>query len=153
MIRLGEGRAGRAVTRFTGTTSFILCLALGFAGAARADESDAACDAPQTQVDMTLCAVQDWRAADAELNAAYADARTALREVDAGLPVTDRGAEAALVDAQRAWITMRDKGCAAEGYLVRGGSMEPMLVAGCMARVTRARTTDLTILATPMEGP
>jgi urease subunit alpha len=51
-----------------------------------------------------------------------------------------KGAEKALVTAQRAWIAYRDAECEARGFQARGGTMEPMLVAGCIADVTDART-------------
>ena len=48
-----------------------------------------------------------------------------------------------LRDAQRAWIPFRDKACAAESNLARGGTMQSMLVSSCMERLTRQRTEDL----------
>lgn len=122
-------------------------LGLGLAGAAFAEQAAPDCAAPVTQSEMTFCAVADWRAADGDLNAAYVRAVAAMRAVDAGLDPAARGAESALRAAQRAWIVVRDRGCEAEGFVARGGSMEPMLVAACMAALTRARTADLTLLA------
>jgi uncharacterized protein YecT (DUF1311 family) len=116
----------------------ILCLLAGPAAAQPRDCSTAA-----TQLDASTCARENWEAADADLNAAYAAARDRMRQVDAGLPEADRGAETALRDAQRAWIPFRDQACAAEGFLYRGGSIEPMIVALCLERLTRARTADL----------
>jgi len=96
---------------------------------------------------LTFCAEQDWMAADADLNAAYAAAQAAMKAVDANLPVSLRGASVALRDAQRAWIPFRDAACAAEGYQMRGGSAEPMVIYGCRARVTQTRAADLWTLA------
>jgi len=107
------------------------------------------CDAALSQADMTHCAVQDFQSADADLNAAYKTARDGMRRIDAGLPASERGAEMALRDAQRAWISFRDQACKAEGYLMHGGSAEPMVVYGCMARLTQQRATDLAALGEP----
>lgn len=95
------------------------------------------------QMEMTFCAERDWQAADADLNRAYAAARGLMRQIDANLPRDQRGAEENLKEAQRAWITFRDKACAAEGYLMHGGSAEPMVIYGCMAHLTQQRAADL----------
>ncbi len=104
------------------------------------------CTAPQTQTDMTQCAVLDWQAADADLNVAYGKAVQAMQALDRDLPAGEAGAEAALRAAQRAWIAFRDAACTAEGFTMRGGTAEPMVVAICKARLTAARTQDLLIL-------
>jgi uncharacterized protein YecT (DUF1311 family) len=52
----------------------------------------------------------------------------------------------ALREAQRAWITFRDKACEAEGFAMRGGSAEPLLVYGCMRQLTEERTGHLTVM-------
>lgn len=104
------------------------------------------CTNPMTQIEMTYCAEQDWMTADKDLNAAYREARDAMRELDAAVP-GERGAEGHLLEAQRAWITLRDAHCAAEGWKMHGGSAEPMLIYGCRARMTRARTVELRDLA------
>jgi len=107
------------------------------------------CDDPASlpQQGMNFCAHRDWQAADAELNRVYRLARTAMRALDADLPPDLQGAEAALRDAQRAWIVFRDKACEAEGYLFRGGTMEPFIVSSCMAGLTRQRIQGLQTLS------
>jgi uncharacterized protein YecT (DUF1311 family) len=96
-----------------------------------------------SQSDMNLCAHDDWQAQDAALNDAYAKAVLMLEEWDANLPQAERGAVQALKEGQRAWITFRDKACEAEGYAMRGGSAEGLLVYGCMARLTEDRAGQL----------
>jgi uncharacterized protein YecT (DUF1311 family) len=123
---------------------FVLTLAL-CGGPVAAQEVD--CTAAVAQVEMTFCAEQDWLAADAALNVAYAAAMAAMREIDADLPAERRGAETSLRAAQRAWITVRDFHCAAEGFRMHGGSAEPMVIYGCRARLTHERTADLALLA------
>lgn len=115
------------------------------AGAGQAQEVD--CANAMAQVELTYCAEQDWLAADAALNAAYKQARQAQQTIDAGLPAAEQGAEAQLRDAQRSWVAFRDAACAAEGYQMHGGSAEPMVIYGCRARLTEARTADLLLLS------
>ena len=107
---------------------------------------DVDCDNPQTQSEMTQCAEWDWSAADEELNDVYSEAMAAMQETDANLSAAERGAEEALRAGQRAWVAFRDNACLAEAYAFTGGSMQPMVQMGCMARLTRARVGDLYIL-------
>lgn len=104
------------------------------------------CDNAQTQQDMNQCAQIEWQAADEELNGAYAEAMAALKALDADLAKADRGAEEALRAAQRAWIAFRDNACLAESYAMFGGSAQPLLYNGCMARLTWARAGDLWLI-------
>ena len=118
------------------TLSFVF-----LASAASAQEID--CANAVTQSDMNQCAYADWEAADADLNTAYQAAMELLQGWDADLPEDEQGGAAALKDAQRAWITFRDKACEAEGYAMKGGSAEPLLVYGCMRQLTEDRTGQL----------
>jgi uncharacterized protein YecT (DUF1311 family) len=119
------------------------------AAATGAPAQEVNCAAPVTQLDMNLCAERAWKLADEDLNLAYGMARSLMRQTDAALPAVDRGAEAALRDAQRAWITFRDAACKAEGYVWFGGSIRPQVVSMCLERMTRARTEELRALAEP----
>ena len=125
-------------------TLFTLCL-LALPLSVRAQEVD--CANAQVQIEMTFCAEKDFNTADEDLNAAYQAAVATLKEIDAAQEEGQRNAVSYLKDAQRAWIKFRDANCAAEGYLMHGGSAEPMVVYGCMARVTWARSNDLWTLA------
>ena len=116
----------------------LACLSLP----ATAQEED--CANAVTQMDMNQCAYDDWEAADAELNDAYGQAMVLLQGWDADLPKDEQGGAQALKEAQRAWITFRDKACEAEGYAMKGGSAEPLLVYGCMRQLTEDRTSQLT---------
>lgn len=101
------------------------------------------CKSPQTQLAMNICAQRDFEAADATLNTEYAKARDYMKSIDGDLPAQEMGAAKALLEAQRAWITFRDLACAAEGFVVKGGTMEPMVISECKARLTRHRIDDL----------
>lgn len=118
-----------------------LALLALLAGPAAAQEVD--CDNAQVQVEMNFCAEQAWLAADAEMNAAWDRAKQAAQIMDADLPEQQRGIWQALLEGQRAWITYRDKTCEAEGGPMRGGSAEPLLIYGCMERLSWERAEGL----------
>jgi uncharacterized protein YecT (DUF1311 family) len=118
----------------------LLLLALP-AGAQEVD-----CTNAMAQQEMNFCAEQDYLEADAALNDAYKQARAAMKALDADLPAGDQGAEAALLAAQRAWLPYRDAACASEGWMMHGGSAEPLVIYGCLATLTRQRTQDLLYL-------
>lgn len=104
------------------------------------------CDNAQSQMEMNICADRDYRQADDALNAAYKKALAAARETDEGVKDMGEqyvGAVDALKRAQRAWIGYRDGQCELAGFEARGGSMEPMLVSGCLADLTGKRTAEL----------
>lgn len=121
----------------------LMAAGLMIPGAGMAEEIIVDCDNPTFQIEMTYCAEQDWLAADAELNAAWARAMAAMRQLDENLASEQRGAVGHLRQGQRAWITFRDETCAAEGFVMRGGSGEPMLIYACRARLTAQRVVEL----------
>lgn len=86
-----------------------------------------------TQMEMTQCAGQDAAFWDRLLNAAY-------QQVIATL---DAEREESLRAAQRAWITYRDLTCDMETARYAGGSIAPMIMQECMARLTERRARDL----------
>ncbi len=104
------------------------------------------CQKAVRQMDLNICADQEYQAADAGLNKTYREAIVAMRETDRELGDIDAayvGAVEALKKAQRSWIGYRDGQCELAGFEARGGSMEPMLVSGCLAELTRKRTAEL----------
>lgn len=100
------------------------------------------CEIALTQLDMNQCAYLNFEKADAELNAVWKSARAEAERMDAGQP-DKKGASEALLAAQRGWLEYRDGACDLAGWKARGGSMEPMLVSGCLAEQTRKRTKEL----------
>lgn len=124
------------------------CLLAG-AGSACAFGPKLDCNNAETQAEMNQCAADDLATADKALNAQWKLTRNAMVEKDANQDATDKGAEKALLKAQRAWLDYRDGQCEAEGFSVRGGSMEPMVVASCKARLTELRTKELKSLVEP----
>jgi uncharacterized protein YecT (DUF1311 family) len=117
--------------------AILICLAAPLAA------QDIDCSATMVQFELNQCAYADWQAADAALNTAWQAALAVAKGWDAGLPAKDQGAATALRDGQRAWITFRDLTCEAEGFAMRGGSAEPLVVFGCMRALTLDRTRQL----------
>jgi uncharacterized protein YecT (DUF1311 family) len=88
--------------------------------------ASAACPG-ETQMEMNACAGLAYEQADKLLNQVY-------RKLD-------RTAE--LVAAQRAWITFRDAECTYQASAYEGGSMQPMVYAGCLQSLTEDRIEQL----------
>ena len=104
------------------------------------------CDDPQAQQEMNWCAAQEFHRADSALNAQWKLTTAEMKQRDQrdGKQTDGRpGHFAVLLAGQRAWLKYRDAQCDLEGYLFRGGSMEPLLVATCRTELTEARTKQL----------
>ncbi|WP_447762453.1 lysozyme inhibitor LprI family protein [Sphingopyxis panaciterrae] len=104
------------------------------------------CDNAMAQPDLNACAYQEYERADAALNAQWKITAAKLKEQDKGFDRTyDKrpGFFDTELAAQRAWLTYRDQHCASEGYSMRGGSAESMVISGCLAQLTAARTKEL----------
>ncbi|MFK5997818.1 MAG: lysozyme inhibitor LprI family protein [Rhodobacterales bacterium] len=102
------------------------------------------CDEPETQTEISICAYQSYKAADSDLNADYKRAMAYLKQAD--LDYLPEGAVPGVIvlrDAQRAWITYRDKNCAVKILAYRGGSIVPLVWANCLEEMTRARSEEL----------
>jgi len=119
-----------------------LALLVSSAGSVAA-QGDIDCANALAQSDMNICAERDFEAADKELNAIWKKAREAAQAEDAQQPEDLKGADAALVAGQRGWLAYRDGQCKLAGFEARGGSLEPMLISGCMADLTRRRIEEL----------
>ena len=107
---------------------------------ARADDAPN-CKDPQDQSSMTQCAGLDFEKADKELNALWPKLKS-----DAEVSDKDTGKHEyadALLASQRDWIAFRDAECTWQGFEAHGGSLEPMLVNVCSARLTRERIKQL----------
>lgn len=102
------------------------------------------CNEPVTQVEMNACAWQAYQMADGDLNADYKRAMAHLQKADeAYLPLGAVLGTIMLRDAQRAWITFRDKNCEVETLAYRGGSIVPLIHTTCLEGMTRARSEQL----------
>ena len=106
------------------------------------------CEDPQVQQEMNWCAARDFEMADERLNAQWEETAAVMKARDADWATLgsadDRpGFFDSLLEAQRGWLRYRDAHCRVDGYTARGGTLEPMLVATCKARLTRMRTEEL----------
>jgi uncharacterized protein YecT (DUF1311 family) len=103
--------------------------------AAEQDDADREdpCPGSNTQHELNQCAARARDKADAELNKVY-------RELLKDTGTTER---AKLRAAQLAWIKFRDTQCDYESVGNKGGSIYPMVVSFCLARVTNARVKQL----------
>ena len=90
------------------------------------------CPRALTQRDIDRCAAEQFKKADTELNRVY-------NRISARISPSDR---AALVEAQRAWLSYRDSNCKAERQL-HGGSIAPTVEAFCLQDITEARSKEL----------
>jgi uncharacterized protein YecT (DUF1311 family) len=101
------------------------------------------CANAMTQAVMDQCARTDFEEADKELNVIWMAARDRARKLDKQHDAEMKGAEAALLAAQRGWIAYRDGHCELGGWEAHGGSMEAQLVWDCKAELTQERTKQL----------
>lgn len=109
------------------------------AGTSFASAADKCADA-KDQTTMNICADDAFKEADRALNAQYAVTRKAVLAYD---PEGDK----LLIAAQRAWVAFRDAHCVATSFAFKGGTMEPMMRASCLAETTEARTAQLKKMA------
>ena len=109
------------------------------------------CDWARTQQELNECSGEQYRKADARLNALYSklmgllekDLAEAQRKNDADQKNHDETAIQKLKAAERAWIQYRDLHCDAARHQFAGGSMGPMVWADCMAETTEHRVVEL----------
>jgi uncharacterized protein YecT (DUF1311 family) len=110
--------------------SILLCAWLGLAVPASAE------DCPdQSQNGLNRCAEDAYKKADEALNAAYKQAMQRLKD--------DQDTAKLLIAAQKSWIAFRDAECTFANAANAGGSIYPMVYAGCLSRLTKARTAAL----------
>jgi uncharacterized protein YecT (DUF1311 family) len=96
-----------------------------------------------SQSELNMCAYNDFEKADSALNKLWPKIKSFATDGDGVLEGTLKGYVKALLASQRAWISYRDGQCELYGFQSRGGSMEPMLVSGCKARMTNERIKEL----------
>jgi uncharacterized protein YecT (DUF1311 family) len=114
--------------------------------AALVDDPPWNCKDPGPQQEMNYCSHQDYLKADAAMNAQWKITAAAVKQQDESWNSSwdDRpGFFDTLLEAQRAWLKYRDTHCASEGYIFRGGSMEPFMVSTCKSALTEERTGQL----------
>lgn len=100
--------------------------------AQHANLASAPCQNAGSMVDTSNCLQAAFQHADMDLNDTY-------RQI---MAVLDREEKVNLRDAQRAWITYRDKACEAEATPYRG-SGRGIAEQACLEAITRQRTQFL----------
>jgi uncharacterized protein YecT (DUF1311 family) len=91
------------------------------------------CKNPSDQATMTICADQDYKAADKKLNETYR----------ALLAAVTKPGQSKLQNAERAWVAYRDAQCDFDTMDHRDGSIYPMIHASCLSTLTQAQTEHL----------
>lgn len=100
--------------------------------------------AAQTQAQMNASAAADLRRADAALNAQWKITYASMKREDAQNAPGPKFAYAAnTLASQRAWLRFRDAQCLIESGEAAGGSLQPLVRAQCLTRLTQERTAQL----------
>lgn len=86
-------------------------------------------DCARTQLSMNICTFRNFVELDLELNAALESKRESVAPE----------CRAKIDRAHAAWMVERDKTCAEETGLDKGGSMRSMLIGDCKAEATKER--------------
>ncbi len=135
--------SGEAGTRRAKTLSPVLIVLAGLVIGPTARGAD--CSSAADQTTMNECAGQDYKKADAELNALYKQMQQRLKGDDEQMK--------RLAATQRAWIAFRDAECKFIGQPGPvAGSIEPMIEANCLASLTLKRSADFHGFLTCPEG-
>jgi uncharacterized protein YecT (DUF1311 family) len=105
------------------------------------------CAKAETTVDLTMCAEQDYRKSDDELNRIYDQALASIdkRSGDGVMTAAQlKDWKEDLRTSQRAWISFRDADCnRLTGWEWFGGSIAPAAAWNCLSAKTQARSEEL----------
>jgi uncharacterized protein YecT (DUF1311 family) len=110
----------------------MLLIVMSFPALAMASDGSQ-CNYDGNQLELNNCAINDFTAADAQLNAKY-------KVVMAQLPTSK---QKALRSEQRKWLKQRDPKCKAEAKDSEGGSIWTLIFMGCLQTATEQRTKAL----------
>jgi len=100
------------------------------------------CSSLNTQTAMNLCEGDNFKQADAELNAVYV-------KLLSKISVTG---QSKLREAQKAWIKYRDAQCEFDTMGTTGGSIHSMMLWQCLTDLTAQQTKRLQHQLTCQEG-
>ena len=116
---------------------YVTAIALTFfiqpAQATHADRAKADCQEAMTQIAMNQCAAEAYKSEDALLNQNYKALRAKLSAEQ----------KADLKNIQLTWLEYRDQHCAFESARYEGGSIYPLIVSGCLHKLTMQRNSVL----------
>lgn len=95
--------------------------------------------------DLKQCASDAYAEADRGLNVIYRELRQSIQRGSRVNQELARQAEIVkrMVNAQRAWIQLRDTDCEFKAANALGGTMESLLLLDCKFEATKARALDL----------
>ncbi len=101
--------------------------------------------AAQTQADLRRCADEDARAARARLDRLLVVLRRTL----------DERAHPGLEQSQQSWRAYAKSHCGWDGAAFEGGSIQPLIVLGCLTAITEQRIATLKpyLCGWPPESP
>ena len=123
--------------------AFAILLCVG-ASPALADMSE--CDSYASNVEMSQCALQQYEAADAELNDVWKQVVASIKATDTDVMPTSEMQKwlGAMTDAERAWATFKDNDCkGGVSYEWYGGTGAGLAVSTCLYDHTVQRIKDL----------
>jgi len=89
------------------------------------------CNPSGTTLEMKQCAADEYKIADQKLNQVYQKLISQLKGEQ----------KKRLIDAEVAWINFRDKSCNFQSADALGGTLEGLIYANCLVRMTNDRTT------------
>lgn len=124
----------------------MMAAATALAAHAAAQDVDCANWRDGNQMVLNVCSYEDWVAADREMGAAWSEARAAARAHDRAVRTdgeTTPSVWQALLDGQRGWLAYRDGSCEARRNRYHNGTIAPLILNSCRARLTRLRTKEL----------
>lgn len=105
--------------------------------------ADACADA-KDQATLNQCAAQEYKAADAALNAQFHEIRKRLG--------SDAATRALLRDSERAWVAFRDAECTFAASATAGGTAYPMTYDSCLTELTKQRAARFQQYLSAEEG-
>jgi uncharacterized protein YecT (DUF1311 family) len=112
------------------------------------------CKDPQSNLEMRMCADQELKQADVELNEIYTRAIAAAREqTRAGREYGSPDLEALLREGERRWIAFREADCRYQYELYHGGTIAPLVELQCRLDLTKARAKELRVILDGDEEP
>ena len=101
------------------------------------------CDSPGTTLEIHDCLHAKLKKTEATLNATYQRALREFSKPDIPGSIHFSEAKRDLIEAQRAWVTYREKDCSAVYALAVGGSVRGQLSLECMQDRTEQRIREL----------
>ena len=104
-----------------------------FIQTAQANQEKVDCQEAMTQIAMNQCAAEAYKSEDALLNQNYKALRAKLSSEE----------KHELKHVQLTWLKYRDQQCAFESARYEDGSIYPLIVSGCLEKLTQQRNAVL----------